>query len=98
MSAESIAQLRQWATDDRAQAEAKRKTVPGVADQVVALRYLAGLNPDETKKAQILAQAAELEQAGDADESAAATLDATAAGWDTVAQAAEDAVDDPNQH
>lgn len=98
MSAESIAQVREWAAQDRAAAEAKRRTVASVADQVVALQYFSGLATEEAEKSRLVAQAAELEAAGDADGRSAATLDAAADGWETIADAAEAAVDDPDQH
>lgn len=53
-------------------------------EQAAVIRYLVALGEDSAR--------------GDLSHSQADTLDATAEGWDTIAQASDDQVDDPDQH
>lgn len=84
MYEEQIAQMQGWVEEDMALAAAKRKSSETIANQVVAIQYISGVVPEEAERARLVAQAAELEQAGDADAAGAATLEAAAEGWKTI--------------
>lgn len=81
---EATDKIREWSRIDREFAD-------NVAEQVAASRFIGALGEKDARSSQAEAQAGELE-------ASAATARSFADGWDTIAQAVEDQVDDPNQH
>lgn len=81
---EATDRIREWSRVDREFAD-------NLDEQVAAARFIGALGVKDARSSQTEAQAAELEAAG-------ATARSFADAWDTIAQAVEDQVDDPNQH